>query len=195
VLNELPEVSTIMKPIRFAPSEWTYSEYARLPDDGNHYEVLDGEVLMTPAAGTRHQRVAGRIFIALHEHVEAHELGELFYDIDLLFAEGHYLRPDILFVPNSEREGITDRGMERTPGLVVEVLSPSSGTIDMVKKPRRYADFGLPEYWVADPADRRILRYDFRSGFAEPTTHTHSLEWRSEPTEAALELDVAAIFR
>ena len=120
-----------MKPIRFAPSEWTYSEYARLPDDGNHYEVLDGEVLMTPAAGTRHQRVALRLVLQLYHYVAELGLGEVFYDIDLLFAEGHYLRPDILFVPNSQREGVTDRGMERTPGLVVEVLSPSSGTIDM----------------------------------------------------------------
>lgn len=184
-----------MKPIRFAPTEWTHSEYARLPDDGNHYEVLDGEVLKTPAAGTRHQRIALRLVLQLHHYVAEQGLVEIFYDIDLLFAEGHYLRPDVLFVPNAEREGITDRGMERTPGLVVEVLSPSSGTIDMVKKPRRYADFGLPEYWVADPAGTRILRYDFRSGFAEPSEHLERLEWRPDPAEPGLMLDVAGLFR
>jgi Uma2 family endonuclease len=113
-----------MKPIRFAPSEWTYSEYARLPDDGDHYEVL-----------------------------------------------------------------------ERAPGLVVEVLSPSSGTIDLVRKPRRYADFGVPDYWVADPAAKKILRFDFRSGFAEPTSHMDRLEWRPDPAQPGLRLDVAALFR
>jgi Uma2 family endonuclease len=183
-----------MKPYRPAPTEWTYSEYARLPDDGNHYEVLDGEVLMTPAAGTRHQRIALRLLLQLHQYVTENRLGEIFYDIDLLFAEGHYLRPDLLFVPNAESEGITDRGMERTPGLVVEVLSPSSGTIDLVKKPRRYADFGLPEYWVADPEGTRVLRYDFRAGFAEPTEHTDALSWRPDDSVTPLKLEVAPLF-
>jgi hypothetical protein len=58
-----------------ARDTWTYAEYARLPDDGNHYEVLDGEVLVTPAPGTRHQVVAARLFSALDQHVRRYQLG------------------------------------------------------------------------------------------------------------------------
>jgi Uma2 family endonuclease len=193
--DEIPRVSKTMSRYVDVPGEWTYSEYARLPDDGNHYEVLDGEVLVTPAPGTRHQRIVGRLFIAQQPYVEGHGLGEIFYDIDLLFASGHFLRPDLLFVPNAEREGITDRGMERTPGLVVEVLSPSSRSIDLVKKPRRYADFGLPEFWVADPSANVILRFDLRGGIGEPSEHRDRIFWQPSPEIAALIIEIPPIFR
>lgn len=79
--------------------------------------------------------------------------GWVLQDVDLLFATGHFLRPDLVVVPAEARAGITDRGVERPPALVVEVLSPSSSTIDRVKKPSRYLDFGVSTYWVVDPAE------------------------------------------
>src|SRR5207253_6173538 len=72
---------------------WTYADYASLPDDGNRYEVLDGEVLVTPAPGRRHQYVALELLARLKEYVDANGLGIIWYDIDLLFVEGQYLRP------------------------------------------------------------------------------------------------------
>ncbi|MGH7507546.1 MAG: Uma2 family endonuclease [Longimicrobiales bacterium] len=75
-----------------SPLEWSYAEYARLPDDGNRYEVLDGEVLMTPSPGTRHQRIAAGLFVKLREYVRCHGIGEMLWGLDLLFAEGQYLR-------------------------------------------------------------------------------------------------------
>ena len=82
-----------------ATPEWTYSEYARLPDDGNRYEVIDGEVCVTPAPGPPHQRVAAELFTILQEYVRRHSLGEMLWDVDLLFVSGQFLRPDMLFVP------------------------------------------------------------------------------------------------
>src|SRR5688572_24396350 len=82
-----------------AASDWTYSEYARLPDDGNRYEVIDGEVCVTPSPGPKHQRVAANLFRVLAEYVEREQLGEMLWDLDLLFVTGQFLRPDMLFVP------------------------------------------------------------------------------------------------
>ncbi len=116
-----------MSQIQRAPTGgWTYSEYARLPDDGNRYEVLDGEVLETPAPTPHHQKVVARLLVHLLEYVEARGNGWVLQDVDLLFASGHFLRPDLVVVPAHAREGITDRGVELPPALVVEVLSPSS---------------------------------------------------------------------
>ncbi len=70
------------------PYTWTYSEYARFPDDGNRYEVLDGEVLVTPAPSPRHQNVLAALLIELDRYVERHRLGKVFLDIDLLFVTG-----------------------------------------------------------------------------------------------------------
>jgi Uma2 family endonuclease len=146
---------------------WTYSEYARLPDDGNRYEVIDGEVLVTPAPGTRHQWVDANLYLAVRQYTDRYALGITLWDVDLLFVEGQFLRPDFLFVPASGRSGVTDRGVETAPSLVVEVLSPSSRSIDFVKKPRRYREFGVPEYWVADPGERVVWRFAFGAGKTE----------------------------
>ena len=137
---------------------WTAEDVRALPDDGNRYEVIDGEVLVTPAPTTGHQHILGNLYTRLREYVERHDLGYVFFDVDLLFVSGQFLRPDLLYVPKGGREGLTDRGVEVAPGLVVEVMSPSSRGIDQVKKPERYRDFGVPEYWVVDAEERVIWK-------------------------------------
>ena len=169
---------------------WTYAEYCRLPDDGNKYEVLDGEVLMCPAPGTRHQHVATNLFFEVRGHVIKHSLGVILWDVDLLFVDGQFLRPDWLFVPASRRDGITDRGVEMAPDLVVEVLSPSSRKNDLVKKPRRYRDFGVPEMWVADPVRNLVHRF---TAPGEDVVRD-VLAWRPPSGGPDLEIDLAKVF-
>lgn len=177
-----------------APGGWTYSEYARLPDDGNHYEVIDGEVCVTPAPGPRHQKVAGRFYRLLIEYVEDHDLGEVFWDVDLLFQPGQYLRPDLLFLPTAALDGVTDRGVESPPGLVVEVASPHSGRIDRIRKPPRYRDFGVPEYWVVDPAERTVEVYRAEADPKAPEVRHDRVTWRPVPDAPALMVDLAKVF-
>jgi Uma2 family endonuclease len=174
-------------------SEWTYAEYARLPDDGNRYEVIDGEVCVTPAPGPRHQRVAANLFVVLREYVRQHRIGELLWDVDLLFVSGQYLRPDMLFVPTAAREGITDRGVESPPGLVVEVLSPHSRRIDRELKPPRYRDFGVPEYWVVDPQSLSVEVYHLQES-ATPEIVTDAILWQPDPGVPTLTLAIATLF-
>lgn len=181
-----------MTETRDAPWGWTYAEYARLPDDGNHYEVIDGEVCVNPAPGLRHQRVAARLYRILVQYVEEHALGEVFWDVDLLFQTGQYLRPDMVFVPTDALDGLTDRGVECPPRLVVEVLSPHSANIDRVKKPPRYRDFGVPEYWVVDPVAGMVEVH--RPELAEPDLCRERVRWWPDPESPALEIEVAKLF-
>jgi Uma2 family endonuclease len=176
------------------PTEWSYAEYARLPDDGNRYEVIDGEVLTTPSPGTRHQRVAQEVFVRLREYVLQHGIGEMLWDLDLLFVTGQFLRPDMVYVPNAERHRLTERGVEGVPGLVVEVVSPSSRRIDRLKKPARYGDFGIPEYWAVDPDLHAILVWDLDLGATEPRVESERVLWQPEPSMPALELAVPPLF-
>ncbi|HUF49794.1 MAG TPA: Uma2 family endonuclease [Longimicrobiales bacterium] len=176
-----------------AARQWTYADYARLPDDGNRYEVIDGEVYVTPAPGTRHQRVAVRLFMQLYEYVKANGLGEMIWDIDLLFQSGQYFRPDLLFVPREAGSELKERGMYGTPGLVVEVLSPGSRRLDRVKKATRYRDFGVTEYWVVDPVNQCIERHRL-SDAAPPLLCRETLLWQPYADAPALELAVQAIF-
>ena len=180
-----------------------YSDYARFPDDGNRYEVIDGEVLVTPAPSPMHQHVLGTLFMALRQYVERWKLGVVLPDVDLLFVTGQFLRPDLLFVPENARGGITNRGVEEAPGLVVEILSPTSRSIDQVKKPRRYGDFGIPEYWVVDPKERVVWVWRFASEDVGPERVTDRLEWQpvgAGPVTSAtgappLVLDLEELFR
>jgi Uma2 family endonuclease len=174
-------------------TEWTYAEYARLPDDGNHYEVIDGEVCMTPAPGLRHQRVAAKLFVALRSYVEEHRIGEVLWDVDLLFVSGQYLRPDMVFVPPASFGGLTDRGVESLPGLVVEVLSPHSRRIDLELKPPRYRDFGVPEYWVVDSTRRSIDVFRLQVS-TRPETVTRVLRWQPDASVPPLALEVGPLF-
>lgn len=178
-----------------APYTWTYSEYARFPDDGNRYEVIDGEVMVTPASSPNHQRIVTRLLRLMCDYVERNRLGEVFPDVDVLFATGQFLRPDIVFIPNDRLDGVSDRGIEVAPGLIVEVQSPTSGSIDRVKKPRRYGDFGVPEYWVADPVGREVLVWRFADGATEPERFAGIFEWRPAGSLEALMLDPADLFR
>lgn len=183
----------MIQPTHAGPEEWTYSEYARLPDDGNRYEVLDGEVLVTPAPTPMHQKVIMRLLMELARYVEERSEGWVFQDVDLLFGTGHFLRPDLVVVPKDGREGITDRGIEVPPALVVEVLSPSSHTIDRVKKPRRYLDFGVPAYWVVDPSEGAVWMWNRGTDPDAPVREEATLRWTHPEGSVPLELDVAAL--
>ncbi len=175
--------------------DWDYSDYARLPDDGNHYEVLDGELLVTPSPSPLHQRLSYRLARLLDTYVEGHRLGVMIQDVDLLFRTGQFLRPDLLVVPESSRPGITKRGIEMAPSLVVEILSPTSGAIDLVKKPARYGDFGIPEYWVLDPENRCAWVWRFAEGAKSPEQVSGSLEWHAQGASEPLVLDLEELLR
>jgi Uma2 family endonuclease len=157
--------------------DWTYSDYARLPDDGNRYEVIDGELLVTPSPSPAHQRILARLVLLLDPYVERWRIGVVIPEVDLLFRTGQYLRPDLLVVGEDARAGITDRDVETAPSLVVGILSPTSGAIDRVRKPARYGDFGVPEYWVVDPEEHRVWVWRFAAGAAVPERVRERLTW------------------
>lgn len=175
--------------------DWTYADYARLPDDGNRYEVIDGELLVTPSPSPMHQRVLVRLVLVLDPYVQRHRIGILIPDVDLLFRTGQFLRPDLLVVTEDQRGGITDRGVEAVPALVVEILSPTSGAIDRVKKPARYGDFGIPEYWVLDPEDGCVWVWRFAAGAAEPEQVRKQIVWHGPGATEPLVIDVEDVLR
>jgi Uma2 family endonuclease len=98
-------------------------------------------------------------------------------------------------VPADRRDGISDRGIEVPPGLIVEIQSPTSSSIDRVKKPRRYGDFGVPEYWVLDPVGREALIWRFAEGAREPERHAGSFSWHPSGAGESLVLDPGELFR
>ena len=135
-----------------------YDDYLRLPDDGKRYEILDGELYVTPAPSPLHQRVSKRLQRKLEDYFEARGLGEVFDAlIDMILGRHDVAQPDILVVANPGQ--ISGRGIEGAPLLVVEVLSPSTRRHDREVKMRRYAALAIPHYWIVDPEGHWIACY------------------------------------
>jgi Uma2 family endonuclease len=143
-----------------ARHRWTYEEYARLPQPsearGTRFEVIDGELYVTPGPSLRHQRLVIQLTTLLHGFVRENRLGEvLISPFDVLFAEGDYVEPDVMYVRSGREHILTERGIEGPPDLLVEVLSPSTAARDLGIKLDRYRHFGVAEYWVIDPEGSR----------------------------------------
>lgn len=127
-----------------------YEDYARLPDDGQRHEILDGQHYVTPAPSPLHQRVSKRLQRKLEDYFEPRGLGEVFNaPIDMILGRHDVAQPDLLVVANPAQ--VSNRGIEGAPLLAVEVLSPSTRRHDEKTKLRRYAALGIPHYWTVDP--------------------------------------------
>jgi Uma2 family endonuclease len=181
---------------RLEHRRWTYEEFAKLPDDGNRYEIIAGDLYVTPAPRTLHQRVVTKITALLETFVTQHDLGwVLAGPIDILFAEGDYLEPDLVFVRRERKGIITDRGLEAAPELVVEVLSPSTSARDHGIKRERYAYYGVQEYWVVDAERKQVEVYRMMVDPTTPEVVRDRLRWKLHPTAPELEIDVPELLK
>lgn len=150
---------------RLPPGPLTYEDYAELPDDGKQYEILDGELFVTPAPVPRHQGVSRNLLLILGRFVADHRLGTI-YDapIDLILAQTTIAQPDLLFIRAGRESIVTERAVEGPPDLVVEILSPSTSRKDRTTKAGLYARFGIDHYWILDPNERTVELYELEGG-------------------------------
>ncbi len=136
---------------------FTYEDYKLLPED-RRYEIVEGELLVTPAPSTRHQGILVRLILRMATFVEAGNLGRVLpAPTDVILANESIVQPDLLFVTRG-RQGIIDPGggVNGSPDLVVEILSPSTASRDQVVKRKLYGKYGVREYWIVDPTAHSI---------------------------------------
>lgn len=170
---------------------WTRAQLARLPNDGNRYEVLGGELLVTPQAELRHQRIAIRMSHLLDEYCMRHGLGIVVGPGAVIWRQNE-LQPDVQVIPIRDPIAPGTRWEDQPfPILVVEVMSPGSRRHDLYTKRDAYLALPVSEYWIVDPDERRVLV--FRPGADEPTGDPDVVEWRPQPTAPALTIDVRAL--
>ena len=139
-----------------AGGEWTVDLLDQLPDDGLKYELLDGVLLVSPAPIPRHQRAIFRVARALDDVCPGdHEV--FFAPLDWRPDNRTNLQPDVLVVA---KDRIGEKNIRQNPAIVVEVLSPSSRRYDRLLKFARYAEAGIPQYWIVDPNQPSVEVYD-----------------------------------
>ena len=132
---------------------WTYDSYATLPDDGQHYEIVDGVLYnMAPAPTIPHQDAAGWFFYYLTVHVRIPGLGHVYMgptDVEIAFDT--VVQPDVFVLLNNNLAKITQARIIGAPDLAIEISSPSTAIHDRHRKYVAYAHAGVKEYWIADP--------------------------------------------
>jgi len=132
--------------------QWTYEDWLDLPDDGFKYEVIDGELHVTPAPSTAHQHVSARLHVAMANFVDARALGHVLAAPVGVRLPGQAvpLQPDLVFVPAARSDMIGPQHIDGVPDLLVEILSPSNWPFDRRDKLQAYQAGGVPEYWLVD---------------------------------------------
>jgi Uma2 family endonuclease len=173
---------------------WTEAEFYEARDAapfGERWELVDGEVLVTPSPHWVHQRIVLRLAEHLVPYVRAQKLGETFISpLDVKLEPGLVLQPDLLVVPNGElrtREDIVRRLL-----LAVEMISPGSARHDRVTKRPRYQRNRVPEYWIVDDTSQTVERW--RPDDTRPELLAEQLVWAPEGCQQPFVLDLVAFF-
>jgi Uma2 family endonuclease len=143
------------------------------PDDGNRYEVIDGELYVTPPPNREHQHFSFELGYRIRHYLEEHPLGIMYAaPFGVILAGLSGVQPDLVYVSHERQEILTVQGASGTPDLVIEILSPRTRSRDRGIKLRQYEAAGVPYYWIADPRTRtleeRVLGED---GYGQPTIY------------------------
>jgi Uma2 family endonuclease len=172
---------------------YTVDEVLAFPSDGNRYELVDGELLMTPAPSITHQTVVKRLCLGIGRYLEGRaELAELVLSpADVSWDREQLVQPDLFVVP--AREVTRSWASVRTLLLAVEVVSPSSARGDRLTKRRLYQRQGVGTYWIVDP-DARLVEV-WRPGDTRPEIATDALTWQVTPDAEELVINLGELFK
>jgi Uma2 family endonuclease len=176
-----------------APVYYTAEMVRALPEDGNRYETVHGELLVTPAPRMWHQEVVDRVRDGLKGYLARHPQWHVFSaPADISWAPDVLVQPDLFVVPIEEARTL-DWARLRHLELVVEVLSPTTARADRFTKRRLYQDVRIPAYWIVD-ADEHFVEI-WTPDTTLPKVERERVEWRPARSADALVLSVADLFR
>lgn len=163
---------------------WTADAVRALPDDGQRYELVHGELLVTPAPRLLHQIIVSSLGDALAVACRPSSgYMKLTSPADISWGSDSLVQPDIFVVPRAEAATL-DWARVRTLVLVVEVLSPSTARHDREQKRRLYQEHGAGAIWLVDADRRQVEAWTPEARF--PTIETERLAWRPDATAEPL---------
>jgi Uma2 family endonuclease len=174
----------------------TYEDLLDLPDDGRHYELIEGDLIVNPTPVTRHQQIAFRIARYIQAHFDAQGGGEAFMALDVVFAHDVVLIPDVMVVCDERRSIVTPTNVKGAPNIAIEVLSDGTRKRDETIKRKLYERFGVDEYWIVDPVidTVKIYRRDETSFVRVIEISTESGGEITSPLLPGFALDISLVF-
>jgi Uma2 family endonuclease len=169
---------------------WTLAELHSLPDDGNKYELVRGELFVTPAPTNEHEEILARLTRILDPYVAAHDLGLVFHPRAVVRFRGSEVEPDLMVRQPAPRPRTPWERMPKA-SLVVEVISPTTRRRDRGPKREFYLEADVAEYWIIDPERRSIAVV--RLGEADREVRD-KLVWQPRGAASSLDVPVAELF-
>ena len=172
----------------------TYADYLNTPGD-ERYELINGGLIVVGSPNIAHQTASMGLSLAVAGFVRERALGQVFHaPTDVILADTDVVQPDLVFV-SREREGIvTPANIRGAPDLVVEILSPSTASLDRTTKRDLYAGHGVKEYWIVDPAAQTVLVMLLRGGRFEVVGSYGRQDDLASPTLPGLTVSLDKIF-
>lgn len=164
-----------------------------LPDDGNRYETVYGELLVSPAPRIWHQELVGRVYEALRGYLRAEPVGHVLASpADISWGPDTLVQPDLFVAPLYQVRTLSWAAVQDLL-LVVEFLSPSTGRADRFTKRRLYQAQEIPLYWVVDGDARQAEIWTPEASF--PVTEHVALSWHPAGASVPFELSLEELFR
>jgi Uma2 family endonuclease len=170
---------------------WTLEQMHRLPEDGNTYEVIHGELFVSPGPRVQHQNMVNVLADILRPFVQRWDLGRVVHPRCVIRFSDSEVEPDLMVRPLAD-PAEDDWARLPLPELVVEVVSGTSRIRDYNQKRSFYLELGIPEYWIVDGQRREITIV--RHGMADAKT-ADLLTWHPHGAGEALQIDVRSMFQ
>jgi Uma2 family endonuclease len=176
-----------------ATKEWTYEMLESLPDDGNRYEIIDGELFVTPPPAFGHQRVQWELGRLIANYLDRYPVGQGFFAPgDVIVDRRNVVEPDIFVVPRDIAQNSASWKDIKSLLLAVEILSQSTARADRHRKRLLYQRFNVGEYWIVDSDARVIDRW--RPTDARAETLSEHIELQPVIEYPPLQIDLADFF-
>lgn len=176
-----------------APIYYTAEMVRSMPEDGNKYETVYGELLVSPAPRPWHEVMVKRLIVALEAYLVQERIGEVLGSRgDISWSRDTLVQPDVFVVPIGEARTLEWVNFQHLL-LIAEVLSPSSSRADRFTKRRRYQEAGVPLYWVVD-GDAKLVDA-WTPGAQAPVTESRTVTWQPSGASQPFRLNLNDLFR
>ena len=176
----------------------TVAELDKYPDDdGNRYEVIEGELFVSTAPGIPHQLVLHNLQVLLQTYLQKYPIGKLVPGAGTVFSDFDAVIPDLVFVRHDRWDKIVaNNRFIAAPDLVIEILSPvnENQRRDVIAKKRLYEKFGVREYWIVDPEKKSVVVLMLSEGMLRERTTCKADDPILSDALAQLQISVSALF-
>lgn len=151
--------TTLTHPLRSMLEVWK-----TLPE-GTLCQLVNNKLVMSPAPNDLHQVTVGEIYVEISLYLRKNKIGEIrIAPYDVYLSKQNILQPDILFIKNENLNKVKEKGLNGSPDLVIEILSPSTAQLDYEEKKLLYEKFGVEEYFIVDPESKSVVSWFLKAG-------------------------------